>query len=397
MAYEYVLCRSTGEPVGELLAARTRTMNFSLNGVHSAGVTLQLGDGVAPGITPGLSRLKVWRTPSAAQKAADPGTAKELVFYGSLPSQNMVERAAAETVECTFLDPRWTLNNTYATIERYGYDYSSLTPVSDAGFLNDLVVTRTAVSFYAGGLVVKPVPTIRAKAVDTGVKHPYNVPPGTLVMDKVVELTRLIDGPDWDIIPVDGWLLPPVVTYVNQNGTIKVVSTPQNPIMGDLAVYARQGVTRPNAVFTYGAALGGSNCRGMTRTYQPVVTYNNVTTNPPDGSPPFTESYARNTETYGVLGGYSSTPDGASSSYAQFVCRGPVEAYKQPRQVITIEQPTPQAPRPHEDYRLGDTVWASCRKGSMVFTNAALRVHGIQITIDQEGNEQVTLTTQEAF
>lgn len=386
-----MLCRSTGEPVGELASARERVLTYQLNGVHTASVMIPLGDPAAVEVKPGLSRLKVWRTPSPAQRKADPGAASELVFYGSLPAQNLVMRAAAETIEMTFADPRWVLAYSFTA-----YEYGD-SQADDGLYIQSIIGDLGGARYFGGVLIsgdtwIKPGPNV----VATGVSHSQATSAGVNAADRINELVRLLDGPDWDIDPVDGWALPPTTKLVNQDGYYIVVPVDRSRWMAYIRVYGRQGKSRPDAVFSYGTAVG-SNVRDMTLTYREVVTAATVTASPADGSPPVKAEYARNTETYGVLATSRSLPDTATAEYAGFVARGQVEALKVPRQVITIAQPTSEAPRPHEHYRLGDTIYASCRKGAMVFTNAALRVHAIQIALDQEGNEQVTLTTQESF
>ena len=73
--------------------------------------------------------------------------------------------------------------------------------------------------------------------------------------------------------------------------------------------------------------------------------------------------------------------------------QGVVNSQGVPVEVIEITDPTPEAPQPFFDYRMGTIIFASCNAGSMAFTDRQLRVFGIDIVIDQEDNLAVKLTT----
>ena len=104
--YSFVVCRSSGEPVGEALAAKSRQLTRALNQPATATITLQLGDALASIVTPG-SRLKVYRAATPAEAAV--GLTRTLVFYGSLPAQNLTMDASSDTLVAMFKDPSWML------------------------------------------------------------------------------------------------------------------------------------------------------------------------------------------------------------------------------------------------------------------------------------------------
>ena len=72
---------------------------------------------------------------------------------------------------------------------------------------------------------------------------------------------------------------------------------------------------------------------------------------------------------------------------------GDIAALSGLQPIVTIQQPLVDAPAAFEDYFLGDTIYATCRKGAFVLNRQALRVHGIDLSIDENGQENVTLTT----
>ena len=104
--YSFVVCRSSGEPVGEALAAKSRQLTRALNQPATATLSLQLGDALASIVTPG-SRLKVYRAATPAEAAV--GLTRVLVFYGSLPAQNLTMDASSDTLVAMFKDPSWML------------------------------------------------------------------------------------------------------------------------------------------------------------------------------------------------------------------------------------------------------------------------------------------------
>lgn len=359
--YDFVLCRSSGEPVGQFLTARARGLSLLLNGVHSASVTVPLGDPVARDVAPGLSRLKVWRNPAPEQIAKDPSTGRVLVFYGSLPAVGVDEQAAAETMALTFEDPRWVL------ARRFTLGTEVYTATDRGQILWGLIATQNARP--GGDTWIRQGSTVTGVAADRAFDRRQ-------VSGVFAEMTRLIDGPDLDVTPIDGY------------------ETGLGRVMGNLQVVARQGVTRPAAVFNYGTQIG-SNIRDVKRTYRDVTTLATVTGTGPAGQP-LTDTYGSpSSSEHGLLEEYVADPDGTNLSYVQFRARGIVLAQQTPRPIVQLTGPTPGAPRPFEDYALGDTVTVNARKGSMVIMDARLRVHAINLTLDQTGTETVSLTTAE--
>lgn len=383
MSFSFVLCRPTGEPLGEALQAQKRSLDLLLNGVHTAHLGIPVTDPLAAEIEPGASRMKVYRSPSAAELAADPGAARSLVFYGSLPAQNVREEAKAGLIDVTFADPRWVLAHRYIL----GVNFDAGTPpveiLSPTNFIGldqgeilwqviTLQNTRlfpVAQEFYDTW--------IRQGSTTTGIVRD-RIYDAQLVSTIFEQMTQVIDGPDVDITARDGYS-----------------EATSSRIMADLQVYARQGSDRPDAQFLFGQGYA-SNVDDMRRTYQPVTTQATLVGTATDGKAPHSRYSAADGSVYGLLEEYGSDSDVSDVATLASKTRGTVESGKTPREVIEIMGPTPDAPRPFEDYYLGDTIRASCRKGSMVFTDRELRVHGFQIALDQTGEPAVTLTTATA-
>lgn len=358
------MCSRTGEPVGEALTAADRELNFQVNGVHTARVVLPLTDAQAGSLTPSANpaaRLKVYRERTAAEVALDPTLTRELVFYGSLPPQNVRENAREDRVEAVFADPRWVL------AQRFTLGTETYTAQDQGTILWGLVDTQNTRSggdtFLTQGAI--STGTVRTVAYDR-----------RRVADAIGEMVKFIDGPDVDVTFNDGW------------------ATSGSTNMGTFNVYARQGSTRDNATFTYGHQIG-SNVQNIRRDYRETVTYATVIGSDSGSAPISASSGSPSTSPYGVLEFFTSLSDFTTAAFMQFYASGVVQALQTPREVITVEGPTVEAPQPFVDYELGDTVFVSCRKGGMVFTDRALRVHGINVKLSQNGTEDTTLTTAE--
>lgn len=357
----FLLCDSDGDFVGELRQPVARSLTFQLNGVHSVSVTLSLDDDHAADVQPGLSRLKVYRLQTSGTRV--------LCFYGSLPAHAVKEDAAASTMSLTFMDPRWMLSYRYL---HPSTDLLRLQPgepvVGQIGLTIQAIILDTSTAITGGTIWINtagPFPTTPSVSWPIDARNIY---------DQIDDITKSASGVDWDITPVD---------YFTSAGT---------RTMGDLEIYVTQGSDLPNVVFVYGTDLP-SNVSNMTRAYTSPITYATVTGTDPDTSETLTATYGTPDDaTYGALEVLESAPDIRSQAQLDDRAEGIVVPNVFPRQVIDIQSPLANGPNPFDDYYLGDTVYVTCRKGSMVFSDVPLRVHGFTIDIDQTGYETVSLT-----
>ena len=369
MGYAFQLARSSGEPVGIPESALERNVTFQVNGVHTASMKVRLGDTLAPELQVGLSRMRVYRDYTTVEVLANPALSgtRQLVFYGYLPAPNMMWDAAGEFIQCVFTDPRAVLQKRFtspsapATLETY-------TATDQGSILWGLVNTQNG---RAGG-----DPWIRQGGTATSTVRTVTYD-RRRVSDAFQDMVRFVDGPDIDIDPVDGY------------------ATGLGMVMGNLRVYPRQGSDRPNAAFTYGTQLG-SNVENIRLAYRDVITQATVVGTDASNGATVTDTYGSPaTSAYGLHEDYVSDADKTSLQFVQFRARGIVEALKVPREIITLDRPSLEAPQPFRDYTLGDTIRVHCRKGAMVLNDRKLRVHRIDIKLDQEGDPDITLTTAE--
>lgn len=348
--YLFVLCKDSGEPIRAILEAVSRKLTFQLNGVHTAEVEVRLTDPVAYEIQPGISRIKVWRGGGEL-------TSGQLVFYGTLPRQNVTQDAGANTLRCVFADPRWVL------AWRYNHNLDTLT--GDQGVLAyNLIAQRFELPTW-----------ILPGSLTTGVdrQRTWGEQPVSQLLD---DLTQVIDGPDFDVQPYDGW------------------EADGGRDMALFHAYARQGTDRPEVSFFFGTdeeLLGGypTNVSTITRTWEPVVTESTHVGSAPTDDPaattavPLRGTFSVASESiYGLLEQVASDPDVVIQATLDQKARGDVVALSDGREVIEISDPTTEAPQPFEDYYVGDTVRVHCRRGAMQFSDRVIRIHTIEIDVD---------------
>lgn len=363
--YTYVLCKATGEPIAELLDAQTRKLAFLLSGAAACEVVLTLRDPLALQIQPGFSRLKVWRSPTSDQLAVDPTLRRRLVFYGSLPTEATSLDTANDTdgtITCLFQDPRWVL------ARRYSLGTETFAGIDQGMILWGLVDAQNQ---RGSGWDT----WIRQGGVTTGINRDRTYDQHQ-VSDLFTQMVGVIDGPDVDLDPFDEWAL---------NG---------GQAMGLLRAYAHQGVDRPNAVFSLGTSIP-SNVKQITQTYEPITTFATYTGTDTVTGAPLSASYGSPVAApagVGALEDVIADPDVSIAATLAQKANGRVYSMASLRPVLTIVEPSYDAPRPFEHYELGDTIRAVVRKG--VFrASSTVRVHAIQLAPDGEGAEHVTLTT----
>lgn len=368
----FVLARPTGEDIGRITHATDRGVAWRLNGIHTATVTMPLTDTMATEIDPGRTRLKVYREFTRSERSRVPALpARQLVLYAYLPDTGVTEDAATKKATLQFMDPRAVLARRYSSPLAHAASpvLETFTGQDQEAILWGLIDTQNN---RAGGDTF-----ITRGGAATGVLYTVTFD-RRAVADSFTQMTQLLDGPDVDIDPVDGWR-----------------QSPPSRRMGDLRVYNRQGSDRPDAVFRFGSGIRG-NCAGMRRTRMPVTTQSQMIGTDRATGGKITDTYGDPASSlYGLLERYSSEPDATDVGYLQFRTRGEVEAFKTPRQVVEITDPLPNGPRFQVDYFLGDTVRAACRVGSMRFADQTLRVHGVDVRVDQNGRESVNVTTAE--
>lgn len=373
--YKFVVCGPDGaESGGEIERTRARKLTMLLNGVHSAAITLTLTDPVALKMLPGIGRLKVYRTPSIKQLEANPAVQPAFLFYGQLPAHNANLATGDDTdgeSKAVYQDPRWR----FAEISSLGTE--TFTSIDQGDILWQLVLAQNG-RFGGGGDTY-----IRQGSTTTGTPRTrdYTTATGSgqaSLQGLFDEMVGLDAGCDYDVGPFDGWK-----------------QSPQSLVMGLLNCYAKQGSDRAaTAQFVYGQDLV-SNCKGMELGFQKITTLATRTGSDATGLPLTATAGSPSSVAgqYGLLELIQSEPNVIDQATLTKRVVGDIAAASGLQPIVTIRQPLADAPAAFEDYFLGDTIYATCRAGAFVLNRQPLRVHGIDLEIDDTGVENVTLTT----
>lgn len=355
LEFTTVLCKNTGEPVDILDRLANRQLTQQLNLPSSYTITMRMDDASYPfALLEQAPRLKVYRVSTPAELAIDPLTVNQLVFYGTLPSQGISEDAASGMAQLAFQDPMWMLN------DRYVETSVSFAQVDQGSILWQLIALMNA---QTNGDTF-----IRQGSVTTGTLRDRTYDAGKQIASMIQEMTQVDGGCDVSFIPVDYWSLD------GSDG------------MGTFNAYAQRGADLVGTEFVYAAAIeagipGGlqGNVGNMVRTRAKTITRATSV-----GSAD-TQVYQNTTSPYGLLEDYETFSDVSISQTLLDKSVGKVANGQNAPMILEIQNPTLEAPQPILDYNPGDTVYATCRRGGMEFYDLAVRVHGIDIQINQEG------------
>lgn len=177
-------------------------------------------------------------------------------------------------------------------------------------------------------------------------------PIGTNRGEAIVNLTNVLDGFDFEVVPVD-------------NGTI----------LGDFTVYARQGSDRADATFHYGPRTL-ANCRGLRRETIPPANFVRVI----GGNGLVGQKYdAASIAKYDRWEYLESAGD--VSEQATLDDKAQALVRPDPIKVIRFTPDPENAPRPWDDFWLGDSV-PFYANDDAVREEAIVRINEVQIVID---------------
>jgi hypothetical protein len=362
VAYSFVICKSTGEELGEATAAKKRSFTRARNVPMSATVSLQLSDPIAPFLLPGANpRLKIYSTPTPAELAANPGAVRTLRFYGDVPKlpQPLVTISAKDdTITAVFNDPRWVLARRFAL----GDGTETYAGVDQGLILWNLINTQNARS---GGET-----WIRQGATTTGTLRD-RVYGQALISQLFDDMTKLLGGPDIDLVPID---------YYVAGGT---------RAMGNLTVYASQGIDRPNAVFGY-SPIGVSNVDDATLTFLDVTTKATVTGNTVNSVPVVGTAGTPDANGLGLLEDVQADPDVSTQQTVDAKAQGIIDLQGGLRPIVQVSNPLPNAPQPFSDYDLGDTVRYAINRGAFQVITSP-RVQSFTVDVGQNGELATSL------
>lgn len=347
MAWQFVLADpATGASIGEILAAKTRTLTPQLNRMPTAAFTVRLDNKLAERMLTAEALVKVYQD-------------KTLRFVGPIVSAEESAQGEGGTVKVTAAGPLWRLMKRLIGKDAIGYNKGTAGSPLDRGAIAQDILTTVNAEGDTGIRVGSITPSA------TGYVGPWRFKPAG---EAIAEMSATLDGYDFEIAPVE----PTADAGGLQIGTLNIA-----PLLGTL---------QEEAIFEYGT--GRRNVAGYTR---PVTLDGlmNLGWNLPDGFPdtsvsaPATQSDAASIAKWGRM--EAVVPgDITVAAMRQKLVDEHIRIRKQPRQVITFE-PARNAPLYGTDYDVGDIVPARARLGQSNRFDGLFRVYGVTISISEEG------------
>lgn len=363
-AFSYVICKSTGEPIEEILSARARSLVRQLNLPMSVTVDINMeSSNYSLFALENRPRLKVWRPASAAELVIAPTVYRYLCFYGELPPLGIRESVAKRTGTYTFQAPTWKLNR------RFTQTAQSFTFVG-AGFILWSLINQSQSALNGGLLNIAQGSTSGGSSVDRDYALGVNI--GTAID----EMTKTDGGCDVDFIPIDYWANTGAAT------------------MGTWNAYTTKGSLRPDAQFMYSSSLTDGTVGGLQNNVEDIQRSraDAITQAISVGANGRIQRWSAPFSPFGVLDDWQTYPDIDTDAALLGKSVGLITARQSAPAILEVINPTSQAPQPFVDYDVGDTVYVSCRAGGMTFSATPCRVHGIDMKIDQEGKLDTRLT-----
>lgn len=344
MAAEWTweLCDGQGASLAELVTATGRQLTFRRNSYAEATCTISCDDVTAAllstALKTGWPQLRCWRR-------ADRATSATLVFNGSLAPIIETSEGSA-TLQIVARSPLWRLSLR---------SFLQATEVQAGTQLDGTTITNMLAyaDFWQGpsGLAIGNI--------DTGLpSHGVSLSAGASVGGAIQKLTEMLDGVD-------------------------VVERFVSPTVTLLDVMSSAGSVRPNTRFEYGPDTA-ANLRSALKITAPPVNYCALLGS--DGL----ISIQQDTASQAAYGTWPVQLAAPATGF-QDVIDSLARAQLRPFPVTTIQiVPETTAPRPWDDYYLGDTVQVYANRGSLQI-NTAARVNAFTVVIDDNGLEQAEI------
>lgn len=353
----FTLCDSNGLLVGEVDESVGRTFSQIRNLPASAEIKIRMEEDLAAYLIPSRRpRLKIHRAATAAELAANPASARVLLFYGLLPSTSVDDDTDTGITTATFFDPRVRLGQAYTFVP------VTFTATAQGTVLWQLVNTYQGRSFFNSYLL--------QGATDASRSRDRTYDQGKQLSTLIDEMTKVEGGPDVDVSPLE---------------------IGGSAVMGTFNTYARQGLDRPNALFISGPKLP-TNCT-VKRNWGPTVTFATAQGTAPDGNATAQSYPPIITSGYGLLESYETISDASVAATLLARAAGVVDQNQDPQQILTVSNITRDAPVPFIDYFLGDTVRVTAKRGAMNIDRAPVRAEAFKIEVGDNGRATVTSLT----
>lgn len=349
-------CDGSGVKLTSLTRHQGTSFTYTRNGVPEAQLSLSHDDAECATILTALAKGAGGGVPTLKAHRTGRGGTKVLRFNGYLAATSEESGADASTATFTFRGPFGRLLGDGANAGRFYFQGSPLVyTATDAGAIAEDLRRRA----------MNPMGQMNlgdAQYVRAGVVQPTKVRDRTYLRgqnygEAIVNLSNVLDGFDFECVPVDEGL-----TQAAFN------------------VYSQQGADRPGVKFEYGSGTQ-ANCSAVGRqTLSPVNVV--FVAGAGTGTTPAQAIHVSSAQQYGVYQLFVTANDVADSQ----TLLDKANALIRPKPVKTISfMPDPRlAPLPWDDYWIGDAVQFYARRGALVEGPLSVRVNQIRVVIDPD-------------
>jgi hypothetical protein len=359
--YFSVLTDPQGVVKGELTGAKSTTLSLQHKGVPSLSLQVPLWHRHAAELLSDACLLKLYRRE---------GTTTQLLFCGPVLSAEENGDALNQTVMATAVGPFWRLTKRYIGLLKGGIEFGTeATPRDLARIARDALITTNGAGY-------------------TGIEPPADVDDGGIangstgklwiknVAELIAELAASLNAFDFRVDPVEP-------TNVGK----------AFPQIGALYTAPMIGTEKPNAIFEYGTPRANvvSYKRAHSRDEQINQAIVGVQGWPDATTKDLVVRNGSTAGTEGLLQGI--VPDGGIVDDAMRAQIGDEHLYyrETPKKLITFTPAINASPRPFIHYNVGDWVRARAIVRNSVRFDNMFRVWGLNVTLDDGGNESVEL------
>lgn len=342
LAWRYVL-DSGGTSLGEL-RAYSRTLAIGVSRTATASCRIRADDPLWAETVAGETHLRVYNSLG------------DLVFYGPIISDEEVGSGQGATVKLNAADLSWELGKRYIGKDTTGVGKVYTAVDSGAIALDILATTNTEdptgiIAGTAGAFVPRTITYLWKR-----------------VLDALAELGAIQGSYEWALRYTDG--TPPIVRL-------------------DLAA-ALGGDMTSDVFLEYGT--GRNNCSGYTRARSIDLQADQVWVLG-SGSTLVAQAYdSAAVAAYGLREDVINYGDIAALTLLDVLAAAHVAIRKAPRSLLSLTPFPKLAPRYGVDWQAGDVVTARVVANGMPRANGAARIWSADISIDETGNENATIS-----
>lgn len=380
--YETKLYTINGEQVGDVLNTSARKLTLPFMRMPTYSFTLPLTHIRVPRLLNEMLICQVRRD-------------GRIVFNGHIISAEENAAQDAQSVAFTAAGPLWVLSRRFIALSTVPVGWADggdagahpgLMAVNALNTVNDDVPSQTR---YLSGQFHTGVKLGTQSLTSLPLSSPRRAKYGPVwfktMAEALAELSAGASTFEWEIAPIE-FETPP-----DQDPDF----LSPFPIIAQLNVAETVGVNRPNAIFEYGTT------RANVESYTRSVSRENIATYVHVPYPGFPEPlgtkgviFAQDTaasESYNLLHGLVDNASIADDSLRGALSKAYLNVRKSPREVLSFKPSMNTRPMPFTDYSAGDQVRVRAVIDGDTRFDRLVRIWGITIDIDPNGNEMVDL------